>query len=136
VAAAYALGRKVGQSEATIAEGRGTVDGNVIVRTGWPQGKRIAVSGSITPQEVAREIARGDAPASRAAMLESLEQALARFTVAQYGREAARDDAALDDSLAAGLRVLRKLKVEQLPVMKRLAKRRVISEVDTRAWSR
>src|SRR5262245_42586395 len=106
VAAAYALGHKLGQS--MIGRGAPTDGsqpaqaGSVIVRTGWPRGKRIAVSGAITPQAVARELARSDATGARAATLESLEQALTRFTAAQYGRDGGQDGAALDESLAAG----------------------------------
>jgi hypothetical protein len=137
--AAYALGTKVSQSIATrasSANGQRADGGNLIVKAGWPRGKRIAVSGSTTPQAIAREIARDGLPASRAAMLESLEQALTRFTAAQYGRGAKLDDAALDESLAAGVRTVRRLKVEQLPLMRRFAWRGTAPEVETRAWSR
>jgi hypothetical protein len=140
VAAAYALGHKVGQSTIgtrQLTDGSHHAQaGNIIVRTGWPTGKRIAVSGSVTPQVVAREIARDGLPASRAAMLESLEQALTRFTAAQYGRGGSLDEPALDESLAAGVRAVRRLKVEQLPLLKRFARRRTAPEVETRAWSR
>jgi len=140
LAAAYALGRKVSQLRAARASaplnGKPRDAGNLIVTAGWPRGKRIAVSGSITPQAVAHEIARDAMPPRRAAMLESLEQALTRFTAAQYGRETGLDDAALDESLAAGARALRRLKVEQLPRMKRLARRKAAPEPETRAWSR
>jgi len=140
VAAAYALGHKLGQStigSRELTDGSHHAQaGNVIVRTGWPRGKRIAVSGSITAQAIARELARFDAVGARAAMLESLEKALTRFTAAQYGREGGLDGTALDESLAAGARAVRRVRLEQLSVMKRFSRRRMAPAVETRAWSR
>jgi hypothetical protein len=136
ITAAYALGHKLGQSALgphDTAEGR---TGNLIVRAGWPKPKRIAVSGAVTPQAVARELARPHSVGGRVAMLASLEQALTRLTAAQYGREAGLDDAALDESLAAGTSAVRRVRIEQLPVMKRFSRRRPVTEVATRAWSR
>jgi hypothetical protein len=97
------------------------------VRIGWPRGKRIAVSGSVTPQAIGQEIARsnGLVSARRTHMLEALEQALARFTTAQYGREAAFDAAALDESLADSAGAVRRLMFEQISPLRRLARRRV-----------
>jgi hypothetical protein len=139
VVAAYALGHKLGQS--TVQSHQPTDGshfaqaGNVIVRTGWPKGKRIAVSGAITSQAVARELARNNATGARAAMLASLEQALTRFTAAEYGRDDSLDGTALDESLAAGARAVRRVQLEQLPLIRRFSRRRV-APVETRAWSR
>jgi hypothetical protein len=156
-AATYALGQRVAQSPAlksrassihsTITtlrspsaggEGRdiSAMDGQLTVGGRWPGSKAIVVSGSVTPRMVARELARGDIPASRAALLESIEQALTRFTTAQYGRETALDEAGLDESLATGFRVARRLRMEQLSPLKRFGRRRPAAEVATRAWSR
>jgi hypothetical protein len=140
VVAAYALGYKLGQSTIGTREltdgSHHAQAGNVVVRTGWPKTKRIAVSGSVTSQAVANELARGHATGARVAMLESLEQALTRFTAAQYGRDASLDGAALDESLAAGMRAVRRVRVEHLPVMRRFSRRRVPATLETRAWSR
>jgi hypothetical protein len=140
VVAAYALGHKLGQSTIGTREltdgSHHAQAGNVVVRTGWPKTKRIAVSGSVTAQAVAHDLARGELSGARAAMLESLEQALTRFTAAQYGREAGLDAAALDESLAAGMRAVRRVRLEQLPVIKRFSRRRVPATLETRAWSR
>jgi hypothetical protein len=140
IAAAYALGHKLGQTtigDRELTDGSHHAQaGNLIVRTGWPKTKRIAVSGAVTQQAVARELARPESVGARAAMLESLEQALIRFTAAQYGREAGLDDAALDQSLAAGISAVRRVRIEQLPVVKRFSRRRPATEVATRAWSR
>jgi hypothetical protein len=140
VIAAYALGYKLGQSTIGTREltdgSHHAQAGNVIVRTGWPKTKRIAVSGSVTSQAVANELARGHATGARAAMLESLEQALTRFTTAQYGREPGLDAAALDESLAAGVRAQRRARLEQLALIKRFSRRRVPATLETRVWSR
>jgi len=140
VVAAYALGHKLGQSTIGAREltdgSHHAQAGNVIVRTGWPRTRRIAVSGSVTSQAVARELARSEATGTRAAMLESLEQALTRFTAAQYGREPGLDAAALDESLAAGVRAQRRVRIEQLALIKRFSRRRVPATLETRAWSR
>jgi hypothetical protein len=136
IVAAYALGHKLGQSALGPHDAGDGRSGNLIVRAGWPKPKRIAVSGAITSQAVARELARPESVGARAAMLESLEQALTRFTAAQYGREAGLDDAALDESLAAGTTAARRVRIEQLPVVRRFSRRRPVTEVATRAWSR
>jgi hypothetical protein len=162
VAATYAIGRRVSKAPQSTVASRQAADpsqqavrtrhspvtsydlpetgplsdeGRLIVNVGWPRRKGIAVSGSATSQAVANAIARGTTPAL-AAMLGSLEQGLTRFTAAQYGREAALDDAALDESLDAGFRALRRLRIDQTWLMKRVPRRRVVPEIESRAWSR
>ena len=133
--ATYALGRKVGHMPAAVV---GTDEaGRLILNAGWPRGKRIAVSGAITQQTVVSELAKASTIAGgrRAVQLEALSQALIAFTTAQYGREGTLDDNTLDESLATGVRVLRRMKFEQTWIMKRLAPRK-LSEVESRAWSR
>ena len=46
------------------------------------------------------------------------------------------DEAALDQALATGSQVVRRMKFEQLWFMKRLALRRAGTALDNRAWSR
>jgi len=46
------------------------------------------------------------------------------------------DDAALDRALADGVGVLRRMKIEQMWFMKRLAAWRAGRALDNRAWSR
>jgi len=70
-------------------------------------------------------------------MLESLAQALSAYTVAGYGRDGKVDDAALDEALSTGFDVLKRMRLEQTWVMKRLAMRRGGAlPVETRVWSR
>jgi hypothetical protein len=110
----------------------------LIVRTGWPRARRVAVSGAITPQSVGRDRIRraGTAGFAGSELYESLEQALAALTAAQYGRNGKLDDSALDQALDTGNQVLKRARLDQIWVMKRLAARRVQRQGDTRAWSR
>jgi len=110
--------------------------GRLILQAGWPRGKRIAVSGSVTPQTVARELSRAKGSARRTELLESLAQALTAFTTAHFGRDGTLDDGALDQALATAKQVLRRMKIEQIWFMKRLAARRAGTKLDSRAWSR
>ena len=104
VAATYALGRKTGLLPAESVFTNGVPAGEPgasVLRTGWPRGKRIAVSGGVTSQTVTRELALAATASNprRARLLESLEQALTSLTAAQYGRDEHLDEAALDQSL-------------------------------------
>jgi hypothetical protein len=83
------------------------------------RGARVAVPGWVTAPVVAAGRS-SETSASRAAMLEQLEEALARLTAGQYGREAPLDEASLDAALALGLAVLRPLKFENLGVVKKI----------------
>ena len=139
IAATYAIGRPVSQMPASrlLADGGETAEpGRLILKTGWPRSKRIAVSGAVTPQTISRLLARPGTTPARTALLESLSRALATFTVATFSREGALDDSALDEALATSKQVLRRMKFEQLWFMKRLAVRRAGTELDNRAWSR
>jgi hypothetical protein len=139
IAATYAVGRPVSQMPASrlLADGGETAEpGRLILKAGWPRGKRIAVSGAVTPQTITRVLARPGTTAARTTLLESLSQALASFTAATFNREAKLDDAALDEALATAKQVLRRMKFEQWWFMKRLAVRRAGTELDNRAWSR
>jgi hypothetical protein len=149
VAATYALRRPVAQSplagtgssdtgaQSTISNQRiSDVDGILIVRHGWPRTKQVAISGAVTARSLANETKRGLGNAQRAALLDSLEQALAQFTTAQYGRDVKPDDAALDEALAAGRAALKRIRLEQTWVMKKFGRRPPPREVEARAWSR
>jgi hypothetical protein len=149
IAATYALGRRVGyvdlSGDPRLANPLSPLrnppfedPGRLALTAGWFKGKPIAVSGAVTAATVGRERARGTANAGRAAMLESLAQALTALTTAQYGRgETALDGHALDQALATAFDVLKRMRLEQTWIMKRLAMRRGgAAPVETRAWSR
>src|SRR5471030_325141 len=139
IAATYAIGRPVSQMPASrlLSDGGETAEpGRLILKAGWPRGKRIAVSGAVTPQTVARSLARPGNTAAHAALLETVSRALASLTAATFSREGALDDSALDEALATSKKVLSRMKFEQLWFMKRLATRRAGTEMDNRVWSR
>jgi hypothetical protein len=143
----YALGRPAARalnqlpgSSRDVPAARPQSDGRIIVKVGWPKRKQIAVSGAATARTVADAIAQtvnGRQPGE----LESVEEALTRFTAAQYGRsdngakDAELDASALDESLRAGQQVLRRLKFEQSWLMKRLWRHRRTVIVERRVWS-
>jgi hypothetical protein len=143
----YALGRPAARAlnqlpgtSRDVPAARPQSDGRIIVQVGWPKRKQIAVSGAATARTVADAIAQtvnGRQPGE----LESVEEALSRFTAAQYGRsdngakDAALDASALDESLRAGRQVLRRLKFEQSWLMKRLWRHRRTVIVERRVWS-
>jgi len=149
VAGAYAVGRRASLMPAAVQSSgasRQSSDGSqapeeagrLIVQTGWPRARRVAVSGAITSQSVGRERIRraGSTGFAGSELYESLEQALSALTEAQYGRNGKLDDSALDQALETGGQVLKRAKIDQTWVMKRLAARRVQRQGDTRAWSR
>jgi hypothetical protein len=149
VAGAYAVGRRaslmpaaaqssVASRQSSDVSQEAEEAGRLIVRTGWPRARRVAVSGAITPQSVGRDRIRrtGTAGFTGSELYESLEQALAALTAAQYGRNGKLDDSALDQALDTGGQVLKRARLDQIWVMKRLAARRVQRQGDTRAWSR
>ena len=139
IAATYAVGRPVSQMPASrlLADGSETAEpGRLILKAGWPRGKRIAVSGAVTPQTVARHIARPGQTPALIALLESVSTAIAAFTAATFNREGKLDEGALDEGLATAKQVTRKMKVQQLWIMKRLAARRAPTPLESRVWSR
>src|SRR5471032_1798976 len=74
IAATYAIGRPVSTMPASrlLADGGETAEpGRLILKAGWPRGKRIAVSGAVTPQTVARSLARPGSTAAHTALLEA-----------------------------------------------------------------
>jgi hypothetical protein len=110
-------------------------DGRLIVTKRWPRGKQIAVSGSVTQRSIGSAIAQ-PTNGRRPGELESLGDALERFTVAEYGRGEKLDDGALDESLAAGRQLLKRLQVEQIWIVRRLRGRKAAEKGESRVWSR
>jgi hypothetical protein len=137
IAGTIALGRRVGQ----MAAGAGVKadEGQLLMRGGWLRGKRILVSGSATTDAVARELAasESDGNLNHRLCLEKLQTALANVTSAQFGREDKLDEAVLNESLTDGFAVLRRLKFENLWVVKKLKSLSQFAvELGNRAWSR
>jgi hypothetical protein len=139
IVATYAIGRPVSTMPASrlLADGGETAEpGRLILKAGWPRGKRIAVSGAVTPQTIVRTLARPGGSAANGARLETVSQALAALTAATFSRDGKLDDSALDEALATAKQLVRRMKFQQLWFMKRLATRRAGTEADNRAWSR
>lgn len=90
-------------------------DGELRLRGGW-FGRRVArVSGWETPASVGRELARRasqNGHQSDTSRLETLADALGRFTAARFGRDDELDERLLDASLEQGLDVVRQLQTE------------------------
>jgi hypothetical protein len=141
IVGAYALGQKAARAVTSVEPDEGAIsDGRIIIKSGWPKGKRIAVSGAATTRAIANAIKR-NSNGRRPGELESIEEALDRFTAAQYarpvdGKTERLDDAALDASLASVKDTLGRLKLEQTWVMKRLGRQRKPMLQESRVWSR
>jgi hypothetical protein len=135
IPATFALGGRVGLAPTNSPD---ATAGNLVLRTGWPKRKRIAVSGAVTSSTIARAQKRGTIDAKRSAVLDALTGALATFTTAQYGRgDVKLDDTALDQALSTAFEVLKRVRFAQTWLMKRLAARRGdVAPMETRVWSR
>lgn len=103
IAAAYAVGRPVGQQAAGSAP---PLDGQLAIAAGWRRRPRI-VSGAATAEDVARALQAS--PTDRRLTLEELRDALTGLTRARYGRLDDPAAAGLDDAAAAALRAAGRL---------------------------
>ena len=136
----YALGQRAPRTLTTARADNGAVsDGRIIIKSGWPKTKHIAVSGAATTRSMASAI-KLTGNGRRPGELEGIEEALERFTAAQYtrpieGKSERLDDTALDESLAAAKGALGRLKLEQTWVMKRLGLQRKPMLRESRMWS-
>ena len=142
----YAMGRRAARAEVLGAASNGrpgngatTSDGRIVVKVGWPKSKNVAISGAATARSLADAIARST-NGRRPGELESMEEALSRFTTAQYSRPSADgttklDDGALDESMRAGQDVLKRLKIEHTWLMRKLKRGRRSVQAETRVWS-
>lgn len=121
LAAASLLGSTVSQTKAA---GNGNVSGGRIISAGPGlfdpviPGRQhsLALSSAITPHDLRQELARlpETAPAVRRVQLETLADAMATFTAAQYGSPGNRDGAALDAALSSATSVSRRLRTQRL----------------------
>jgi len=113
VGGALAIARRITQAPVEV-EARGT-EGQLKFRKGfWPRTK-VLVSASLTPEEMAKELAganwQGAVTARRKALLDETQRAFAAFNDARYATPGnAADREALDGALKVGLRLLRALR--------------------------
>jgi hypothetical protein len=118
VGGALAIGHRVAQMPVEV-ETRGR-EGQLELRKGlWPRTK-VLVSASLTPEEMADELAganrRGVGKARRKALLDETQRAFAAFNEVRYatpGNAAGRE--ALDGALKKGLMLLRALRRDHFP---------------------
>ena len=78
--------------------------------------RSLALSSANTAHDLRQELARlpDTAPAARRQQLETLADAMATFTAAQYGSSRTRDGAALDAALSSATSVSRRLRTQRL----------------------
>ena len=130
IPATYLMGRKVGVAALAAPQPAAPPSatpespvfnpqsGGLLLRTGWPKRKTLAVSGAVTPQTVSRGRAETGTSAKRGAILDQLSTALTTFTTAQYGcAGATMDDGALDQALATAFELLKRVRLEQTWIM-------------------
>jgi hypothetical protein len=112
-------------------------EGQLLMRGGWLRGKRVLVSGSATAETVGQALASGGGSGRHQQALAELQTALARFTTAQFGRDDRLDETALGESLTDSFRVVRRLKLENRWVVKKIkGVTELAAELGNRAWSR
>ena len=120
LAAASLLGSTVSQIKApTDGDGSGRIlaAGPGLLDPIIPGRRRsLALSSAITAHDLRQELARlpDTARAARRQQLETLADAMATFTAAQYGSSRNRDGAALDAALSSATSVSRRLRTERL----------------------
>lgn len=109
--------------------GRG-LRGTKVVLPAW-------VTANVITQEIQRPTAVRQTTPQRAKVLENLGAALSSLTAAQYGRDNSLDDQVLDNALDSALSVLRRLKIENAWVVKKMRTLRLAkTDAADRAWSR
>ena len=111
------------------------------MRTAWPRGKHVFVSGSATSEAVARAVNPSHLAGARVghdgASLEELKEALAHLSLAWYGRDGALDEPTLDDALAIGRRLQRRLARQHTWLAQRLAAlKRASTGRGVKVWAR
>lgn len=137
IAANYATARRVSQQ--TVDAETDAADGALIVHAGL-RGRRVLVSGSVTPWIIAHDLTRartakrGGADRGR---LEEIQTILTGLTHAAYGRDAHASEADLDAWLAAGRRLVRQLARKHHWIVKKLAAMtKNTTDLGRRVWSR
>ena len=135
IAGSVGLGRPVSQTPA-----RGSADGydgQLTTRGGFLMGKKVRISGSATSEDIARDLATGAGSSAHRQALDTLQTALSRFTTALFGREPKLDETALTESMGEVPGVVRRLKLENLWLVKKVkGMTQAAGALGDRAWSR
>jgi hypothetical protein len=116
-------------------------EGHLNVRGRGLRGTKVTLPAWVTPNVIAEELQRSPAgsrtTAQRTQVLENLRAVLGSLTASQYGRDSQLDETTLDEALDSGLNVLRRLKIENTWVVKKMRSFRPSrADVASRAWSR
>jgi hypothetical protein len=133
VAGSIALSRPVSQRPARRGD---ATDGQLLLRGGAFFAKKACVSGSATADAVARDLASGNGSAAHRHCLEQLQTALSRFTAALFGREPKLDETALTESMNEAPAMMRRLKLENIWIVKKIKSMGQVGGLRDRAWSR
>jgi hypothetical protein len=105
------------------------------------RGSKVILPAWVTPNVIIQELQHPPAGThttpQRAKVLENLRAVLSRLTAAQYGRDNQLDEQVLDEALDSAVSVLRRLKIENAWIVKKIRSLRPSkADVATRAWSR
>jgi hypothetical protein len=116
-------------------------EGHLNVRGRGLRGSKVILPAWVTPNVITQELQQPPAgsqmTSEREKVLENLRAVLSRLTAAQYGRDNQLDDQVLDEGLDAALSVLRRLKIENAWIVKKMRSLRPSkADVASRAWSR
>ena len=141
IAASYAVAGRINQTAASAAGTGAGSEGCLSVRAGWPRGQEVFVSGSITGEGVAQALKQSPATVGIAGRghdsPEELAGALKHLSLAWYGPDGAIDEPALDDSLAVGRRLQKRLARQNGWIARRFAAlKRVTVSQRAKVWTR
>jgi hypothetical protein len=136
IVGAYALARRTNQIKAP--EKDESHDGYLVLPSGWRRRSRVLVSGSVTGLTVGHALVGIEPGSRRHTDLEHLQTALARFGSVQYGRDGGNlDEVGLDESLARGLALARRLAMQYFwPIRKFSSLTGTAATMRRRVWSR
>jgi hypothetical protein len=116
-----------------------TREGELVVRLRGMHTRNVVVPAWVTPTMVADERARLERSAGgggRSAALDELQRTLSLLTAAQYGREKTVDESALDAALASASGMLRRLRIANTWIGKKLRSTAFTkATLEDRLWS-
>jgi hypothetical protein len=114
ILAGYALGKPA----IPLAQSDGS--GGLTVRGRGFRGDEVTVPGWVTSAVLAEALKHPDGRQRYIDLLQSLETVLARLTSAQYARDAAPDEATIDEALTVGASTLRRVKFDNLRIVRKV----------------
>lgn len=137
IGASYAASMRVTQTPASAKNT--SLSGQLRLTAGWLRRTPILVSGAATTEALARARQQGDAPSDvGASTIETLEDALLRFSRAVYGRDGLVAADELDTALAAAENAIRAVRRRHtwLALRLRALRQWMVESARTRGWAR